>query len=160
MSADVSLSPIDPRSRFAPTRSHGLAGATPASRLEVWAPRVLSIVRIVAALLFVEHGLMKLVQFPAAMPGLPDPLPPVLLAAAVIEVVGGALMAAGLFTRVAAFIASGEMAVGYFMAHAPQSFWPAVNQGEPAILFSFAFLYLVFSGPGVWSLDSVLELAR
>ena len=103
---------------------------------------------------------MKLVQFPAAVPDLPDPLPPILLAAAIIEVVGGALMAVGLFTRVAAFIASGEMAVGYFMAHAPQSFWPAVNQGEPAILFCFAFLYLVFAGPGVWSLDSVLEIDR
>ena len=128
--------------------------------LALWAPRVFSIVRIMTALLFIEHGLMKLVEFPAAVPGLPDPMPPVLLAAAVIEVIGGALIAVGLFARTAAFIASGEMAVGYFMAHAPQGFWPALNGGEPAILFSFVFLYLAFAGPGAWSLDAILRTRR
>src|SRR6188768_721530 len=99
-------------------------------RLIVWTPRVLSLLRIIAALLFMEHGLMKLFHFPAAQPGAPDPLPPLLLAAAVIELVGGALIAAGLFTRLAAFICSGQMAIGYFMIHAPQGFYPALNMGE------------------------------
>lgn len=100
--------------------------------LDVWAPRVLSLLRIVAALLFMEHGLMKLFHFPAPQPGAPDPLPMILTAAATIEVVGGALIALGLFTRVAAFVCSGQMAAAYFMAHAPQGFWPALNGGEAA----------------------------
>lgn len=125
--------------------------------LAVWAPRVLSLLRIVAALLFMEHGLMKLFHFPAAQPGAPDPLPTLLLAAAWIEVVGGGLIALGLFTRAAAFICSGQMAVAYFMAHGSQGFWPALNGGEAAILFCFIFLYLVFAGPGVWSLDTVVR---
>jgi putative oxidoreductase len=125
--------------------------------LAVWAPRLLSLLRIVVALLFMEHGLMKLFQFPAAQPGAPDPLPTILLAAAVIEVVGGGLIALGLFTRPAAFICSGEMAVAYFMAHATQGFWPALNGGEAAILFCFVFLYLAFAGPGVWSLDTAVR---
>jgi putative oxidoreductase len=128
--------------------------------LDVWAPRVLSVVRIVTALLFVEHGLMKLVHFPAGMPGLPDPLPPMLIAAALIEVIGGLLIAAGLFTRIAAFVCSGEMAVAYFMVHAPMSFWPAMNQGEPAILFCFIFLYFAFAGPGAGSLGALLAKGR
>jgi putative oxidoreductase len=125
--------------------------------LTLWAPRVLSLLRIVAALLFMEHGLMKLIHFPAAQPGAPDPLPPLLLAAALIEVVGGGLIAAGLFTRLAAFVCSGQMAVAYFMAHGSQGFWPALNGGEAAILFCFVFLYLVFAGPGVWSLDAAVR---
>ena len=126
-------------------------------RLNVWAPRVLSLLRIVAALLFMEHGLMKLFHFPGPQPGAPDPLPPMLLAAAWLEIVGGALVALGLFTRPAAFILSGQMAVAYFLAHAPQGFYPALNQGEPAILYCFVFLYLVFAGPGEWSLDAQLR---
>jgi putative oxidoreductase len=70
---------------------------------------------------------------------------------------GGGLIALGLFTRAAAFIASGEMAVGYFMAHASRGFWPAVNEGDAAILFCFVFFYLVFAGPGLWSLDALLR---
>ena len=103
-------------------------------RLPVWAPRVLSVLRIVAALLFMEHGLMKAFHFPAPQPGAPDPLPPMLLAAAWLEIIGGTLVLLGLFTRPVAFILSGQMAVAYFLAHAPQSFYPALNQGEPAIL--------------------------
>jgi putative oxidoreductase len=122
--------------------------------LAAWSPRVLSILRIIAALLFMEHGLMKLIHFPAAQPGAPDPLPALLMAAAVIEVVGGALIALGLFTRIVAFVCSGEMAVGYFMAHASKSFWPGINQGDAAILFCFVFLYLVFADGGEWSLDA------
>jgi putative oxidoreductase len=130
------------------------------SHLEAWSPRVLAAARIIIALLFVEHGLMKLVAFPAAVPGLPSPLPTILVAAAVIEVVGGALVAVGLFTRIAAFICSGEMAAAYFMFHAPKSFWPAVNGGDAAILFCFVFLYLVFAGAGAWSVDAYLSSSR
>ena len=125
--------------------------------LAVWAPRVLSLLRIIAALLFMQHGLMKLFAFPGPQPGVPDPLPAILLAAAWIEVVAGGLIALGLFTRAAAFLCSGMMAVAYFMAHASQGFWPALNGGEPAILFCFIFLYLVFAGPGTWSLDAVVR---
>jgi putative oxidoreductase len=125
--------------------------------LEPRSPRVLAAVRIVTALLFIEHGLMKLLAFPAAVPGLPSPLPGILVAAAIIEIAGGALIAVGLFTRPAAFICSGEMAAAYFMFHAPQSFWPAVNQGDAAILFCFVFLYLAFAGAGAWSLDALFS---
>lgn len=124
------------------------------NRLLVWAPRVLSVLRIVAALLFMEHGLMKVFHFPIPQPGAPDPLPPMLLAAAWLEILGGALILLGLFTRPAAFILSGEMAVAYFLAHAPQGFYPAVNKGEAAILYCFVFLYLAFAGPGEWSVDA------
>ena len=123
--------------------------------LIAWSPRVLSILRIVTALLFMEHGLMKLFHFPAAQPGAPDPLPLMLLAAAWIELVGGGLVALGLFTRAAALICSGEMAVAYFMAHAPNGPFPALNMGEAAVLYCFVFFYLVFAGAGVWSLDAV-----
>src|SRR3954464_8650637 len=105
--------------------------------LDAWSPRVLSVLRIVAALLFMEHGLMKIFHFPAPQPGAPDPLPLMLLAAAWIEIVGGGLIALGRFTRAAAFSCSGEMAVGYFMSHAPQGFWPALNKGEAAVLYCF-----------------------
>jgi putative oxidoreductase len=125
--------------------------------LAAWSPRILSILRIVTGLLFLEHGLMKLLHFPAAQPGAPDPLPPMLLAAAVIELVGGILVAVGLFTRLAAFVCSGEMAVAYFMAHAPQGFYPALNMGEAAVLYCFVFLYLAFAGSGPWSLDALVR---
>ena len=130
------------------------------SGLESWSPRVLAAVRIITALLFIEHGLMKLVAFPAAIPGLPSPLPGIMLAAALIEIIGGALIAVGLLTRIAAFLCSGEMAAAYFMFHAPKSFWPAVNQGDAAILFCFVFLYLVFAGAGAWSLDAYLASSQ
>ena len=125
--------------------------------VNAWAPRVLSVLRIITALLFMEHGLMKLLHFPAPQPGAPDPLPAILLAAAWIELVGGGLIALGLFTRAAAFICSGQMAVAYFMAHAPQGFYPALNMGEAAVLYCFIFFYLVFAGPGPWSLDALVR---
>ncbi|MDE8650581.1 DoxX family protein [Novosphingobium album (ex Liu et al. 2023)] len=125
--------------------------------MESWTPRVLSVVRIVTALLFMEHGLMKLIHFPVPQPGVPDPLPALLIAAAVIEIGGGILLTLGLFTRVAAFICSGQMAVAYFTAHLPTSFWPGINGGGEAILYSFFFLYLVFAGPGTWSLDALRQ---
>src|SRR6478609_8536612 len=119
--------------------------------LDVWAPRVLSLLRIIAALLFMEHGLMKLFAFPAPQPGVPDPLPTLLMAAAWIEVVGGALLALGLFTRPVAFLCAGEMAVAYFTGHATKGFWPALNGGDAAILFCFVFLYISAAGGGSWS---------
>ena len=125
--------------------------------LDVWAPRVLSLLRIIAALLFMEHGLMKIFDFPGPQPGVPDPLPTQLLVAAWIEIVGGALLALGLFTRIVAFVCSGEMAAAYFIAHGSQGFWPGLNGGDAAILFCFVFLYLVFAGPGPWSLDAIVR---
>jgi len=130
------------------------------SKLDLWSPRVLALLRIMTALLFIEHATMKFFGFPAPMPGAAGPLPGIIVAAGVIELVGGTLIALGLFTRPAAFIASGTMAAAYFMAHAPQSFWPLVNQGESAILFCFIFLYLVFAGAGSWSLDALLHGRR
>jgi|SRR4051812_13286475 len=118
-------------------------------------PVALALLRVVTALLFMEHGLMKLLHFPAAQPGVPDPLPFILVLAAIIEVIGGGLIALGLFTRITAFICSGEMAFGYFMRHATESFWPGINKGDAAILFCFIFFYLVFSGPGAWSMDAM-----
>jgi len=113
--------------------------------------------RIMTALLFMEHGLAKLVHFPVPQPGVPDPLPAILVTAAYIEVIGGALLALGLFTRVVAFIAAGEMATGYFLFHFPQGFWPIVNMGEAAILYCFVFLYLAAAGPGAFSIDAARE---
>ena len=121
--------------------------------LSRWQPQLLALLRIIAALLFMEHGLAKLFHFPVPQPGVPDPLPTILVAAAVIEIVGGTLVTLGLFTRLAAFIMSGEIAIGYFMAHFPKSFWPIVNQGEAAILYCFIFLYIAAAGPGAWSID-------
>ncbi|WEX11990.1 DoxX family protein [Chelativorans sp. AA-79] len=123
--------------------------------LSLWTPRVLSILRIVAAFLFLEHGTQKLLGFPASEFS-PDMLflPWI---AGLLELVGGVLLILGLFTRPVAFLLSGQMAVAYWMAHAPQSFFPVLNGGDSAILFCFVFLYLVFAGPGVWSLDHMLK---
>ncbi|MFZ0424005.1 MAG: DoxX family protein [Xanthobacteraceae bacterium] len=127
--------------------------ASPA-RLDRLAPYVLSILRIMAGLLFLEHGLAKLFGFP------PHGQMPAFMAlewfAGTIELTGGTLVALGLFTRPAAFIMSGEMAIGYFMDHAPRSFFPLLNGGEAAVLFCFVFLYFVFAGPGPLSLDALL----
>lgn len=124
--------------------------------IATWTPRALSVLRIIAGLLFLEHGTAKLLHFPPS-PELPAELPPILVVAGVLELVGGALIAVGLFTRIAAFVLSGEMAAAYFMAHAPNSFFPLVNHGEGAILYCFIFLYLAFAGGGEWSLDRALR---
>ena len=121
--------------------------------LSRWQPQLLAILRIVVALLFIEHGTAKLFDFPVAVPGIPDPLPTILLAASIIEIVGGLLILVGLFTRLAAFIASGEVAVAYWMSHFPRDPSPLLNMGESAILFCFIFLYLAAAGPGAWSVD-------
>lgn len=125
-------------------------------RLNAWAPKALSIVRIVAGLLFLEHGLMKLVGWPPSDQAQP-PVGSIFWVGGVLELVGGSLLALGLFTRPVAFVISGEMAVAYFMSHAPKSLFPAVNMGDAAILYCFLFLYFVFAGPGPWSLDAALR---
>jgi putative oxidoreductase len=124
-----------------------------ADSVTVWAPRVLSIVRIMVALLFLEHGTQKLLGFP---PGGTHPAVFTLSwFQGVIELVGGSLLAIGLFTRPVAFILSGDMAVAYFMAHAPQNFFPITNRGDAAILYCFIFFYIFFAGPGPWSVDAM-----
>jgi len=123
-----------------------------ANSLNAYAPRVLSIVRIVAGLIFLAHGTQKLLGFPAS--DMNPPMFSIFWFAGVIELVAGTLITIGLFTRPAAFIASGTMAFAYFIAHAPQNFFPALNGGDAAILYCFFFLYLVFAGPGSWSVDA------
>ncbi len=128
-------------------------------RLSLFAPQVRSILRIMTGLLFLQHGMQKLLGFPPSDHGV-VPLLSILGVGGVLELVGGALIVLGLFTRVTAFVLSGEMAVAYFMFHLaggagkPGGFFPAVNGGDAAILFCFVFLYLVFAGPGPWSLDA------
>lgn len=119
-----------------------------------WTPYVLAILRIVTTLLFLEHATMKFLQFPAPIQGVPYPLPTIMIIAGVIEVITSLLMIVGYQTRLAALIASGEMAFAYFLGHMPFGFWPSVNMGEPAILFCFIFLYIAFAGGGAWTLDS------
>ncbi len=120
-----------------------------------WQPALLALLRIVSALLFLQHGLMKLVAFPGPQPGVPHPLPAMLMAAAVIEVAGGALIAIGAWTRIVAFVCAGEMAVAYFIGHAPNGFWPGLNGGDLAVMFCFVFLYVSAAGAGPWSVDAV-----
>ena len=119
--------------------------------LSRWQPQVLALLRIVTGLLFLEHATQKFFAFPVPFPV--HPLPPLLIAAGVIELLAGVLVTVGLFTRLAAFIASGEMAVAYFMGHASKGFWPAANMGEGAILYCFIFLYIAAAGAGAWSID-------
>ncbi|MGO7153062.1 DoxX family protein [Rhizobium leguminosarum] len=121
-------------------------------RLSAYQPYGLAALRIITALLFIEHGTMKLFGFPASQ--MSGSLPPLMLFAALLELIGGILILVGLLTRPVAFLLAGEMAVAYFMAHAPSSFFPAVNQGDAAILFCFVFLYLFFSGPGAFAVDN------
>jgi putative oxidoreductase len=131
--------------------------------LSRWSPQLLSVLRIVTGLLFMQHGTVKLLQFPPDPNGAADgaqALPPLILAAGIIELVGGALITVGLLTRIAAFIASGQMAIAYFMAHAPQNFFPVRNNGELAIMFCFVFLYLSAAGPGPWSVDAMMRRDR
>jgi putative oxidoreductase len=122
-----------------------------------WAPRVLSLLRFMTGLLFLQHGTAKYLNFPhvaafdnmtwSSMVGL----------GGIIEFITGALLTVGLFTPIAAFLASGEMAIGYFTVQAPQSFFPIVNRGELAVLWCFVFFYLAFAGGGPWSLDALLK---
>jgi len=141
----------DSRTTFAPNSSS--AATRQANWLEaVWAPRILSIVRIVVALIFMEHGTQKWLNFPA----LGKPGPEFLSISGfggMLELIGGALLVLGLFTRPVAFLLSGEMAIAYWMSHAPRGLFPVLNGGDAAILYCFIFLYLAFAGGGAWSLD-------
>ncbi|MNS59674.1 DoxX family protein [Agrobacterium tumefaciens] len=119
--------------------------------LSRYRPQALGALRIMTALLFIAHGTQKLFGFPASQ--MDGSLPTMLLVAALLELVGGILVLIGLFTRPVAFILSGQMAVAYFMAHAPSNFFPALNGGDAAILFCFIFLYLFVAGPGAFSVD-------
>jgi putative oxidoreductase len=121
-------------------------------RLSPYQPQALAVLRIMAALLFIEHGTMKLFAFPAQAGD--GTLTTLSLIAALLELFGGILIAIGFLTRPVAFILSGEMAVAYFMAHHPKSFFPVLNGGDSAVLFCFVFLYLVFAGAGAWSVDN------
>jgi putative oxidoreductase len=143
------------------------------SFFSTWSPRLLSVLRIVAAFLLMQHGAQKLFGVPAAPPPPPQQqqqqstqqaaqqpqqqapprTPPLMLVAGVLEVFGGLLFLFGLFTRPVAFLLSGFMAVAYFMAHAPRGFWPVLNEGELAALYSFVFLYFAAAGGGAWSVD-------
>lgn len=116
---------------------------------------LLSVLRIVAGLLFMQHGGQKLLGWYGGMGD--GALPPMMMAAAYIELIGGALILLGLFTRPLAFLASGEMAVAYFTAHVPQGFMPLQNHGEPAALFCFIFLYLSAAGGGPWALEGLMK---
>jgi putative oxidoreductase len=125
------------------------------SSFQRWEPVFLSILRIVVGLLFLEHGTQKLFNFPPSDHAAGGAMPPLMLLGAWLEFGCGLLLVLGLFTRLAAFIASGEMAVGYFMAHAPGGLYPIRNHGELAVVFCFVFLYLAVAGGGRWSIDSL-----
>lgn len=120
-----------------------------------WAPYLRSLLRIVAAFLFIAPGTMKLFAFPIGMPGGGTaPLLSQIGIGGVLEVGGGGLLLLGLFTRPVAFVLAGEMAVAYWQFHAPKGFWPIVNGGAEAALFCFLWLYLSAAGAGPWSLDA------
>ncbi len=124
-------------------------------RLNAYAPYFLSVLRIMTALLFLAHGTGKYLGIPAGGTAVHSPLSLEGIAG-LIELIGGILLVVGFQSRLAAFIMSGEMAVGYFLAHAPRGFFPTQNHGESAVLFCFVFLYLVFAGPGPWSVDEAM----
>jgi putative oxidoreductase len=117
-----------------------------------WSPYAYALMRVMVGLLFLCHGLSKLVHFPVPPGGAP---PLLIYTAGPIELVCGALIALGLFTRWAAFIASGEMAVGYFTAHFPRGFFPLANGGELAVVYCFVFLFIAAHGPSSWSIDGL-----
>ena len=122
------------------------------SFLATWSPRVLSVLRIMVGLLFLEHGMSKYFSFPVSPS---TGVAPMSLSGinGMIELVGGVLIVLGLFTRPVAFILAGDMAFAYFIAHAPRGFFPLLNAGELAIIYCFVFFYLAVAGGGVWSLD-------
>jgi putative oxidoreductase len=120
-----------------------------------WSPRLLSILRIITAFLFIQHGSMKLLGFPPSEAFAGVKLFSLVGFAGVLELFGGLMVLLGLFTRPVAFILSGEMAFAYFMAHAPRGLYPMLNHGELAVLYCFVFLYLAVAGGGVWSIDRI-----
>lgn len=124
-------------------------------RLHTYRPGALAALRIVTALLFIEHGTQKLFDLPASGHA-GGPLGGLFLVAALLELIGGLLVLVGLFTRPVALLLAGEMVVAYFMAHFPRSFFPVQNGGDAAVLFCFVFLYLAFAGAGALSIDRQL----
>jgi len=118
--------------------------------LDGFTEQAYALLRILAGLMFLAHGVQKFFAFPVAFP---YPLNPLLQAAGAIELIAGALIVLGLFTRPAAFIASGMSAVGYWMMHGSQSFFPIVNSGETIALYCFVFLFVATRGAGIWSID-------
>jgi putative oxidoreductase len=127
--------------------------------LAAWTSRMLSVLRVVTGLLFLEHGTQKLLSFPPSEHAAPA-LFSFIGVQGILELVGGFLTLIGLFTRPVAFILAGDMAVAYFMAHAPKGFFPTLNGGQLAILFCFVFLYLAFAGGGEWSVDEQWSRSR
>ena len=123
---------------------------------QTWEPKLLSVLRIITAFLFIAHGAQKLFNYPPSASGAVA-VASLMGLAGILEFAGGLLLLVGLFTRPAAFILSGQMAVAYFMAHAPGGFLPLVNKGETAVLYCFIFLYLAVAGGGEWSLDNLLK---
>ncbi len=128
-----------------------------------WAGRMLSVFRVVAGLMFVSAGTMKLFGWPPPPP--PAPMPPIpvlsqMWIGGLLEVVGGTLIVLGLLTRPTAFILAGEMAVAYFQFHQPLAFWPTTNNGVPAVMYCYFYLYVVFAGAGPWSLDALIARRR
>lgn len=126
--------------------------------LDAWSPRVLSLFRIVIAFLYMAHGTSKLFHYPGSFGDVQ--LFSLTGLAGILEVFGGGLVLLGLFTRPAAFILSGEMAVAYFMVAAPKGFWPFLNHGEDIVFYCFAFFYLAFAGGGSWALDNFISIKR
>ena len=121
---------------------------------------MLGVFRIVTGFLFMQHGLQKLFAYPVAEPREPAALDSLMGVAGLLEFAGGALLLVGLLTRPVAFVLAGEMAVAYFMQHAPAGFWPVLNAGELAALYCFTFLYFAAAGPGAFSLDAIVRPAR
>src|SRR5216684_7723780 len=128
--------------------------------LAAWAPRTLSVLRIYAGLLLLDHGTAKILGFPAVPSFANVQINSLTGASGLIELIGGILFTIGLFTRPVAFIVSGFAAAAYFLMSAPRGFHPILNNGELASLFSFVFIYFVFAGPGPWSLDAKMERDR
>jgi putative oxidoreductase len=125
--------------------------------LRSWSPQFLSVLRIMTGLVFLQSGTAKHLGFPEVTAFKNIQLWSLVGVAGVIELIGGTLIVLGLFTRPVAFLLSGEMAIAYFWAHAPRNFFPILNDGRPAILFCFVFLYLFFAGGGAWSLDRMIR---
>jgi putative oxidoreductase len=138
-------------------KGDGMAGLNSFS--SQWAPRILSLLRIVTAFLFMQHGGQKLFGFPAPSQAA-HPLFSLIGVAGILEFFGGLLLLIGLFSRPVAFLLSGQMAVAYFMVHAPQGFWPLLNRGELAVMYCFVFLYLFVAGGGSWSVDRLRGAER
>ena len=133
--------------------------STPAERFTSQAPRILSIFRILAGVMFACHGAQKIIgAFGGMPPGVP--MTAEIWTAGIIELVGGSMIAAGLFTRIVAFIASGLMAVAYFKGHAGGGFFPKINGGELAVLYCWLFLYIAAAGPGAWAVDTLFRPSR